>query len=216
MNKTMREQSLELQDQLQDQVPPEILNVFYEYAEELGNTDFHTKSVGDISPDFELLDATGQLVTLSDILKKGPVVLTFYRGNWCPWCNLQLRILQDLLPEINDLGANLIAISPQTPDNSLSIKEKHDLTFHVLSDQGNKVAEEYGLVFEIDKNIIENAYNKISLSIPDFNGAEEWKIPVTATFVIDQKNIIQSSHVNGDFRYRQEPSVIIDALKNII
>ncbi len=218
MNKTMREQSLELQEQLKDQVPSEILNVFLEYGEELGRTDFSTRArnVGDNAPEFELLDATGELVSLQKVLKEGSVVLTFYRGIWCPWCNLQLRTLQQLLPEINKLGANLIAVSPQSPDNTLSMKEKHELTFHVLSDQANKVAEEYGLAFDIDKKVIEAAYNKIGLSIPYFNGAEDWKIPVTATFIIDQKGIIQSCHVNGDFRYRQEPSVIIDALKKII
>lgn len=218
MNVTMKEQSLELQEQLKDQVSSEILNVFLEYAEKLGNTDFaaRAKNVGDKAPEFKLLDATGELISLQEILKNGPVILIFYRGSWCPWCNLQLRTLQQLLPEINNLGATLIAVSPQTPDNSLSMKEKHELTFHVLSDQDNKVADKYGLVFEIEKAVIENAYNKIGLSIPHFNGTDNWKIPVTGTFIIDQKGVIQSSHVNGDFRYRQEPSVIIDVLKNII
>jgi len=215
----MSEQSIELQEQLKDQVPGEILNVFLEYAEKLDATDFsaRAKAVGDIAPDFELLDAAGKLISLKGILKDGPVVLTFYRGLWCPWCNLQLRTLQlSLLPEIKSLGANLIAVSPQTPDNSLSMKEKHELTYHVLSDQNNNVAEKYGLAFDIDKEVIENAYNKIDLSIPSYNGANNWKIPVTGTFVIDQEGVIRSSHVNGDFRFRQEPSAIIEVLKNII
>jgi len=219
MNTTMKEQSLELQNQLKDQVPSEILKVFLEYAEKLGKVDFATRSrtIGDKAPEFELLNATGELISLKETLNNGPVVLTYYRGNWCPWCNLQLKTLQvSLLPEMNSLGANLIAISPQTPDNSLSMKEKNELAFHVLSDQNNKVAEKYGLVFEIDKNVIKNAYNKIDLSIPFFNGTNNWKIPVTGTFVIDQNGIIQSSYVNGDFRYRQEPLVIIEALKKII
>jgi len=120
MNTTMKEQSLELQNQLKDQVPSEILKVFLEYAEKLGKVDFATRSrtIGDKAPEFELLNATGELISLKETLNNGPVVLTYYRGNWCPWCNLQLKTLQvSLLPEMNSLGANLIAISPQTPDN---------------------------------------------------------------------------------------------------
>lgn len=218
MDTSMSELSIALQEQLKEQVPSEILNVFLEYAEKLNKTDFasHSRGVGEKAPEFSLLDATGKLISLNEILQNGAVVLVFYRGNWCPWCNLQLRILQQsLLPELISLGANLIAISPQTPDNSLSMKEKHELTFHVLSDINNEIADKYGLAFEIEKDVIENAYSKIGLSIPDFNGSKDWRIPVTGTFIIDQKGIIKSSHVNGDFRYRQEPMVIIEELKNI-
>lgn len=217
MNVTMKQQSLELQEQLKGQVPSEILNIFLAYAEKLGDSDFaeRAKKVGDIAPEFSLLDATGELISLRKYLKKGPVVLTFYRGNWCPWCNLQLNALQKILPDINEFGATIVAVSPQTPDNSLSMKEKHELSFPVLSDLGNITANEYGLAFEIDKEIIENAYKKINLLIPQFNGSVDWKIPTPGTFIIDQTGVIRSSHVNGDFRYRQEPTAILDALRLI-
>ncbi len=100
--------------------------------------------MGEAAPDFTLCNATGRKVTLSEMIKKGPVIITWYRGGWCPYCNLALAYMQRFLPQFLEAGAELIAITPEKPDASLTTKEKHDLEFEVLTDEQNRVAKLYG------------------------------------------------------------------------
>ena len=140
------------------------------------------------------------------------MVINFYRGGWCPYCNVELREFQKVLPEIKELGATLIAISPELPDNSLSTKEKNELDFEVLSDQGNKVAKDFGLVFEMADEL-KKVYDKFGLDIPKFNGDDSWEIPMPATYVIDSDGTVKFSFVDADYTVRAEPSDVIEALK---
>jgi peroxiredoxin len=166
------------------------------------------------APDFELEDMRGSLVSLSQVLRSGPAVLTFYRGGWCPYCNIQLRAYQAILPQILALGAQLIAISPQNPDESLSTAEKNALSFSVLSDLGNGVAKRFGLVFSLPEELraIMAANGK---SLPTINGDESWELPVPATFVIDTDGTVVLAHIDVDYRRRIEPDAILDVLRSL-
>lgn len=169
---------------------------------------------GDPAPDFSLPDATGQKVTLSEELAKGPVIISFYRGGWCPYCNLELRAYQRSLPEIQKIGARLIAISPQTPDASLSTKEKDELEFAVLSDKDGKVAAHYHLLFKLQDYLID-LYKESGIDLEARNGNEKWELPKPATFVINQKGIIVFAHVSSDYKLRTDPVEVINVVKGL-
>lgn len=168
---------------------------------------------GDRVPEFTLLDATGKTVSMTEELAKGPVILTFYRGGWCPYCNLELQAYQRELDTIKDAGATLIAISPETPDASLSTKEKNELDFLVLSDESNKVAEKFDLVFKMQEFLIET-YKELGLNVSGHNGNDDWELPKAATFVIDQSGKIIFSEVDSDYVKRVEPSKVVEIVKN--
>ncbi|MTH51955.1 redoxin domain-containing protein [Bacillus mangrovi] len=170
--------------------------------------------LGDQIPDFVLPDASGKKVSIANLLKKGPVVITFYRGGWCPYCNLELKGYESVLSEIHEAGAELIAISPETPDASLSTKEKNELTYHVLSDEGNVTAKQFNLVYQMPEYLIE-LYKEKDLDVPGHNGDESWTLPVSGTFIADQTGHIIYSYVKADYKDRAEPSEVVSELKKI-
>lgn len=168
--------------------------------------------VGAVAPNFSLPDTQGTPMQLSELLASGPVVLAFYRGAWCPYCNLQLRTYQKALPQIAAHGATLVAVSPQLPDGSLSMTEKNELTFPVLSDIGNVVARHYGLVFAVDAETREK-YLGMNIDLERSNGAGGWELPMPGTFVIDRSGVIRLAFVTPDYTQRLEPADIVAALK---
>jgi peroxiredoxin len=169
--------------------------------------------VGAKAPDFTLPDAHGRPLTLSGLLAKGPAVVTFYRGGWCPFCDLQLRAYQGVLSAIHDLGAELIAISPQTPDYALSDVEKKQLTFPVLTDKGNAVARDFKLVFALSE-ALRKLQTHFGSVLPKFNGDESWKLPMPGTFVLDRHGIVRFASVDPNWMVRVEPAVILEALRD--
>ena len=170
--------------------------------------------VDDPAPDFALPNAAAKSVVLKDLLRSGPVVLTFYRGGWCPYCNIQLRAYQGVLPEITGLGGRLVAISPQLPDNSLDTVNKNALTFDVLSDVGNKVARQYGLVYALPEEI-RSALRSNNKSLPSINGDESWELPVPATFVVASDQHVALAYIEVDYRKRLEPEALLTCLKSL-
>jgi len=170
--------------------------------------------VGDQVPDFTLPDATGHDRALSDILKTGPAIVTFYRGGWCPYCNLELRAYQQLLPEIETLGASIIAISPQAPDSSLSTTEKNALAFPVLSDVGGSVADSFGLIFELPEDL-QAVYAAIGNDLPRINGDGAWRLPIPGTYVVDRDRTIVFASLDADYRKRPDPAQVLDALRHL-
>jgi peroxiredoxin len=166
---------------------------------------------GDLAPDFTLPDASGRPVTLSERLKGGPVVLKFYRGGWCPYCNLELRAYQKALPELAAVGAQLIAVSPESPDNSLSTQEKNALAFSVLSDRGGQTADAYRLAFRLSP-ALQALYESRGRDLAEWNGGD-WTLPVPGTFVIGKEGRIALAHVDADYRARLEPAAAIAAAR---
>lgn len=170
-------------------------------------------AVGDRAPGFTLPDALGRLVSLDDLLAEGPVVAVFYRGEWCPYCNLQLHALQAALPTIHELGAGLVAISPQTPDHSLSLTEKHELAFPVLSDLDQDVIRAYNVQFTLADDLEDLQVNVFQNDPANQNADGSRALPVPAVFVIDQDSIVQAAFISADWRVRAEPADIISALR---
>jgi peroxiredoxin len=171
-------------------------------------------AVGDAAPDFALPDVHGRMIALSKALHEGPAILAFYRGGWCPYCDLQLRAYQNALPTIVGLGARLIAVSPQLPDGSLSTAEKNGLEFDVLSDVGNGVARAFGLVYSLPDELRE-ALRSNGKALTRINGDESWELPVPATFVIAPDRRVMLAHMDVDYRRRLAPEDIIAALRSV-
>lgn len=169
--------------------------------------------VGDKAPNFTLKNAKGNKVSLYDELANGPVVLIWYRGGWCPYCNLTLKRLQDELPNFKKYNASLIALTPELPDSTLSTTEKNELTFQVLSDLGNKVAKNYGVVFELTDAVAKRYQEGFDLH--GYNGDLSNTLPLAATYVIEKNGKITFAFVDTDYRNRAEPRDIITALKKI-
>ena len=165
--------------------------------------------VGDKAPDFELPDADGKPVRLSSLLQEGPVVVTWYRGAWCPYCNIALRGFQKEMAAIKAEGASLVAISPQTPDNSAKTATDDHLDFAVLSDKGNKAAHAFGVAYKLPPSLAGPMKDRLQT----FNGDDSGELPLGATYVIDRDNIIRYAFVDGDYRKRAEPSAVVAALK---
>ena len=202
----------ELRAGLKTQLGP-VLDSLDVGAAELGTRTWPAKAVGDAAPDFELPDARGGSVTLAGLRSAGPVVLVFYRGAWCPYCNLQLRAFQAALADLRAAGATLVAISPQTPDSSLALAEQAELAFPVLSDVGNGVARRYGLVFALGADDRE-LHSGVGIDLGAFNGDDSWELPAPAVFVVDAGGIIRYASVAGDYRWRVGPDEVLAALRS--
>ncbi|MGB5698569.1 peroxiredoxin-like family protein [Muriicola sp.] len=205
----------ELQNNLGKMLPQEALAVFDTDANALkeNHQSILKLKVGDKAPNFSLSNAIGETITLNALLEKGKVVLTFYRGSWCPYCNLQLNQYQHVLEDIQSLGANLVAISPQTPDESLNIKEKNELQFEVLSDNGNIVTRQFTTIFKNGETPIETM-KALGIDFDSHYTDDSQELPVPAVFIIEKEGTISfAKAIDGDYRNRVEASDIIQALK---
>lgn len=213
---TLNAELASLREEFVKTMPEEIKKTVFDEARKLALSGIadRARKVGEKAPDFILPDVHGRGMKLSEKTATGPVVLIFYRGGWCPYCNIQLRALQRHMDTLRSLGASLVAISPQSPDNSLSTAEKHKLEFDVLSDVGGRVAREYGLVFELSEPLRE-IYLKWDLDLTKWNGDGSWDLPVPATYVLDRQGIIRTAQVDSDYTRRMEPSDILAALKEL-
>jgi peroxiredoxin len=168
---------------------------------------------GNTIPNFVLPNAVNKSVDIQDLLKSGFVIISFYCGGWCPYCSLELRAIQQRLPEIKAYGGTLVAISPQTPDNSLSTVEKNELIFEVLSDLGNQIAHKFGLVFTVPE-ALRPTYKEFDIDLPKTNGDQTFELPIPATYVVNSSGVIVHAFVN-DYSQRQDPEEIINILKGM-
>jgi peroxiredoxin len=207
---SLQEQLEELTLKLRTLVPAERLAIVEHAAEELKSSglDGHALQQGDHAPQFELPDGDGMTWRSDELLRNGPLVIVFYRGRWCAYCNTQLQALQEVHSQIAAAGAALVAISPQTQKHSYMTRDMHKLRFPILSDQGNVVARKFGLVYRLSSEM-QNLYESIYTKLPGYNGDQSWELPLPATFVIKTDGTISYSKVDADWRQRSEPSEIL-------
>lgn len=170
--------------------------------------------VGDKIPSFHLPNINRQLIKIDDLLVNGPIILTFYRGSWCPYCNLELRAYQKSLSAIKSHGAQVVAVSPELPDSSLSNAEKLALDFEVLSDIENVVARDFGLVFKMPDDLVE-VYLQLNSDITQHNGDSSWELPIPATYIVGTDRKIAFSYVNANYLKRADPQKIVEALTDL-
>lgn len=167
---------------------------------------------GDTIPEIILSNAFGELVNVSEVLSKNEkVVIAFYRGGWCPYCNLELKALQNIIPEIEAKGGKLIAISPETPDNSLTTVEKNALNFEVLSDINNEVAKKMNLVFQLPQEL-QNLYQKFGINLNSNQDNTNQELPIAATYIVGSDGVISYHFLEEDYKLRADPKDILNAL----
>jgi len=210
------EQSKKLKQKLHRFTPKFIKNIMNESAKNLALLGIEKKALklGDSAPSFILVNALGENINSIELLKNGPLVISFYRGAWCPFCNLELAAYQEVLPEIQALGSQLVAISPELPDKSMTLSEKHKLKFQILSDTNNLIAKKFGIVFTVDKKL-RRLYRLMNINLSSAQGNKNYELPVPATYIIDKNGIIILSHVDTDYTNRLDPSEVIKCLKSM-
>ncbi|KAB8334858.1 AhpC/TSA family protein [Scytonema tolypothrichoides VB-61278] len=205
-----------LRIQAQTHLSADKLTAINQATEELRQSGIVNRSlkVGDRVENFALPNAVGNTIELKQLLAIGAVVTSFYRGTWCRFCNQELRALQEVLPEIQAQSASLIAISPQTPDNSLLTSQNNSLTFEVLSDVGNHVAHKFGIVYQLPESM-RSVLQDFGVDLPAYNGNKTFELPIPATYVIAPNGKVAYAKVEPDFTKRLEPTEIVTALQTL-
>ena len=195
-------------------VPPEVIDTMDRATTELIASGAAARALkaGEAAPAFTLNDPDGTPVASADLLAKGPLVVSFYRGVWCPYCNMELQALQAALPEFKKLGASLVAISPQTAVNSRKSVRQNELGFPILSDPRNDVAAAFGLRFAMPDYLVD-LYKTPKNDLPTFNGDPSWTLPMPGRFVIGQDGTILYAEVNPDYTRRPEPEDMLPTLR---
>lgn len=195
-------------------VPADTLTVMNAATEDLIATGIANNSLktGGVIPEIVLPNQNNETINLSEKLNDTMVVLNFYRGGWCPYCNLELNALQKLVPEFENSGAKLIAISPEVPDHSLTTQEKNDLSFEILYDEANQIAKKFGLVFTLP-NQIQSIYDTFGIDVAGHNGDDSFELPMPATYIINTNGEIVYHFVDADYTKRAEPADVLAALR---
>lgn len=210
-----------LNDQLRmmreaSKIPPEKKKVMEEAAEKLRKSHLAEKvlKVGDTMPDFSLPNASGKKIQLSSVLKKGPVVIAFYRGSWCPYCNVQLNSYQQHLSEFKKRGATLLAITPEKRDLSVETAKSKKIEFDILTDKDNQLAQKLGLVFGVPAEL-KALYQQFGIDLEKSQGNPDWKLPVPATYIVQGDRKITYAFVDTDYTQRAEPGDLLKSLDGL-
>lgn len=182
----------------------------------LGKTDVASRAlqVGDTAPDFLLPDEHGRLHSSKHLRREGPLVVSFYRGGWCPFCNAELRALQAVKAEFDSLKANLVVLSPETRDLPRQLKRQLNLGLTMLADVDHGVAISYGVLFRVPDETKAH-YAGQGYDFGHRHGSTEWMLPIPATYVIDQDGVVRGAFVEPDFTIRQEPSDILATVRQL-
>lgn len=214
--KSVTEELKDLEDKSSKRIPPEVLEAGRKGEAEIAASGIlkTALNVGAKMPDFSLKDAAGKTIKSEDLLKEGNLIIVFYRGAWCPYCNLYLRGLQKYLPRFRENGGNLVAISGENPDNSLSVEKKNNLEFKVLSDPDFQTARKFGIVYQVPKPIDEVARG-YGLDFKNYYKTEMSELPLSATYVINREGKIVYAFLEPDYKKRADPEKIILVLKEI-
>jgi len=192
------------------------LNILMSEIQKLSDSDLAEKAlkIGEKIPDVVLPNVSGEKIDVQSTLDQHLLIVSFYRGRWCPYCNLELRAYQEVFFEIKKLNASLVAISPQTLEHSLATRENNELAYEVLSDFGNRIARSFGLVFRLSDKVQE-IYRKYKMILPEFNGDHSWQLPVPGKFVVDGNGVIRGRFVNANYTQRTDPSEVLEVLHKL-
>lgn len=206
----------ELKAQSLLKMPDNVKAIMADAARHLSQTDLGKKApkVGEKLKNFSLPNQLGKTRNLEDLRKTGPVVITFYRGGWCPYCNLELRAYQRVLQDIKTLGATLVAITPELPDASLSTSEKNELEFEILTDVNSDYARKLDLIFTLEEEL-RVIYEGFGIDLEKHNGTGQFDLPLAATFIVNIDGTITSAFVDLDYKLRKDPSEIVKDLKSL-
>jgi peroxiredoxin len=201
---------------VREKTPPHVMPTIEATRRRLKESGLKDRALqpGETMSDFELPDATGEIVRSVESRSQGPLLITFYRGSWCPFCNLALRAFQERNAEIKTRGVTLLAISPQNPDHSLTLQEKHSLQFSVLSDAGNKVARQFGIVFALDPDL-KTVQEQFGVDIPAYNGDRTFELPVPASFLVSTDGKVLKSYVEADYMQRLDPETALAWIREL-
>lgn len=170
-------------------------------------------NVGDTIPDFSLQNAHGEQIDIKQCIASGPLVISFYRGAWCPYCNLEIKAQAAHLNQIRELGADLIAISPQVASKAEQQSTALSLNFNILSDVGNQVSKQFGLTFSLTEDVRPVLDDEFKFDIQGHNADDKYELPIPATYIVDQQGVIRFAFVDADYTKRLEPEVILEQLR---
>ena len=196
--------------------PPDVVALMHKSTADLVATGQAARALkaGYVAPSFVLPDANGAIVPSQDLLAKGPLVLTFYRGVWCPYCNLDLQAIEDVAPRIRALGATLAALSQQTAPNSRKSQADNKLSFPILTDKGGETGAAFGIRFRLPYDLAE-LYKRLKVDLSIINGEPSWTLPMPARYVIGQDGVIAYAEVNPDYTRRPEPDELLPVLEHL-
>lgn len=213
LDKSLAERLLEVRAGIAQYVRPENQQINERAVEWLRATDITSRAAraGVASPAFQLPDQHNKSISSTDLLAHGPLIITFFRGRWCPFCVAELEAWRDALPQVKASGANVVAISPQKVQHNAFTADQHKLGFPVLSDIGNAVAKTFGIAYRVPEEQ-EQLYRRSFVNLPHLNGDESWELPLAATYVIGTDGVIKSAFVSADYRERAEPSAVLAQL----
>lgn len=211
--KDLENQIEELNENLAKQLPREVLEVFGKSIQDLKTKNIEENSIatGETFPDFSLPNTNNEIVKLKELLQNGKVIVAFFRGSWCPYCNLELKALQDSLKQITDRKATLVAISPQTPDYNEELKGNHILDFELLTDKDNALAKQLGISFGLQDYVVPT-YGSLGIELSEYNENDNNELPVPAVFVIDTNGSITYKFVDTNYMNRINIKELIEQL----
>lgn len=214
---TLQESLDKLKSKIESNIPPETVKIMHQATKDLEDSGIGEGilKAGDKAPEFTLSNQEGKKISLKDLISKGPAIITFYRGVWCPYCNTDLANLKRYTKEMAIYNATMISISPQVQKYNQQIVEKQRLNFDLLSDTGNEVANQFGLRWEMI-NPLKSLYNdSFGIKLPEYNGDDSWTLPVPARFIVGTDGVIKYGEYSMDYTQRPNPDVLVDVLKTL-
>ncbi|MFQ5354314.1 MAG: peroxiredoxin-like family protein [Thermodesulfobacteriota bacterium] len=205
-----------MQKEMLPSIPEKFLKMMTSATEELVRSGIagRAKKAGETAPAFSLINTGGERISSEELLRKGPLVINFYRGSWCPYCNLELKTFEDSIEDIRTLGADLVSISRNLREKSEELTEENPFSFHILSDEGNAVARQFGLVFTLAEEL-RPIYKQFGIDLQEYDGNNSNELPMPATYVVERDGLIVHAFVDADYTKREEPGTILEVLKKI-